>query len=54
MGIFEIIGALTDKISVILVVAFLLSKTKLFRLTLVKNKLTVRDKFFLTVIFSIF
>ncbi len=54
MGNFEIVGTLTDKISVILVVAFLLSKTKLFRMTLVKNKLMVKDKFFLTIIFSIF
>ncbi|MBB6217732.1 two-component system sensor histidine kinase LytS [Anaerosolibacter carboniphilus] len=54
MEVSKIVVALTDKISVILVVAFLLSKTKLFRMTLVKSKFMIKDKFFLTIIFSIF
>ena len=50
----DIVIQLTNKISVILVIAFLLSKIPLFKSVLLKNSLSTKDKFFLIIIFSIF
>ncbi|SHJ33446.1 two-component system, LytT family, sensor histidine kinase LytS [Geosporobacter subterraneus DSM 17957] len=52
--VLDIIVQLANKVSMILVIAFLLSKIKLFKNILLKNSLSSKDKFFLTIIFSIF
>ncbi|AOT72175.1 LytS/YhcK type 5TM receptor domain-containing protein [Geosporobacter ferrireducens] len=50
----DIVVQLTNKVSVILVIAFLLSKIPIFKNVLLKKSLSTQDKFFLILIFSIF
>ena len=52
--VLDIVIQRTNKISVILVIAFLLSKTKLFKTILLRNMPTKRDKLLLILIFGIF
>ncbi|MEW9121848.1 MAG: LytS/YhcK type 5TM receptor domain-containing protein [Thermotaleaceae bacterium] len=52
--ILNIILQLTNKVSVILVIAFLVSKIQLFKNVLTKKHLSRKDQIFLIIIFSIF